>query len=124
MRSLTTGSILLTKLLTLLCFTNMGMMTMDMSVHAVEPCHQTESTNETAKDCDACITALNSWSEEYVEASSLEIPEIVFTLIGETVFTETQTALTTTIHQVYRPPPQVVWVNAFHIPQRSTVIIV
>jgi len=124
MKSLTTGSILLTKLLTLLCFTNMGMMTMDMSVHAVEPCHQTETTNETAEDCDACITALNSWSEEYVEASSLEIPEVSFTLLSETVITEVQVVSTATIHQVYRPPPQVILVNAFHIPQESTVIIV
>jgi len=124
MKSLATGSILFTKLLTLLCFTNMGVMAMDMNVKAMEPCHQEVTTNETAKECDACITALNSWSESYVESNVLEIPDIVLNLATKALVTETKTVLMAGVHQVYRPPPQVILVSAFHIPQRSTVIIV
>lgn len=82
------------------------------------------SVNEPTKECNACEIALGAWSENYVEAGTLEIPEVVFTLTTEVLITEIQTALTFRVHQIYRPPPQVILANAFHIPQRSTVIIV
>ena len=111
-------------MLTLLCFAHMGLTTMDMSVQAMAPCHETETTNKTAKECDACIIALNSWSENYVEANNVKIPEVVFAQINEALIFKTAVNITAITHQVYQPPQQVIWVNAFHIPQRSTVIIV
>ena len=120
-----TGSIVLTKLLTLLCFTHMGMMSVGMAMEAPMPCHEEVYVGQNSTtECDACELALEAWSTSYVETYDIEIPDAVFSPIHDFAITEFTATLTATFKHVYRPPPQVIWVNAFHQPQLSTVLIV
>lgn len=124
MKSFTAGSLLIAKLLTLLCFTNMGILTMDISAEAMAPCHETTHEHSSSTDCNACLTALDSWSQNYISAAEIEIPTVIAMAFVPSILENSITKSARDFTQVYRPPPVVTWLNAFHQPQLSTVIIV
>ena len=117
--------LLTVKTLTLLCFTNMGWLALQPSLNAKQPCHQSEPTTQvTVKDCDTCVTALNTWMQDRCFSSILE-PLKTIVLPSRLTWLKAPVKLTKTLSFYrYRPPPKVVHLNAFDETKNSIVIIV
>ncbi len=126
MQKLLTISFLSTKLFALLCFSAMGLASLEV-VEAKSPCHGdivVVSEEENKDDCDACTIAVDAWDQELVDVSEIELLDIVisqtsvFTEIGDSVI------LIAGMYDVYYPPPRAIHKAAFYFPNKSIVLLV
>ena len=120
--------LLSTKFLTLLCFTTMGGAAMAQKFSQKAPCHEkvfsAEIREDFEKTCKNCLSALNLWSENYIEAVEFKIPNFILPSLKQRIIWRSKPTYQKIVSPKYRPPPQVEFINAFHLPQKSTVIIV
>jgi len=128
LKTLLSGTVLAAKLLTLVCFSNMGLMALAPKASAKMPCHEVMASDESSfrgklKNCETCVLALEAWSEAFVTAKLNHNPlEVIITVSEPAAW---QQILAVPLRRVlYRPPPSVVMKSAKPLSVPSTVLIV
>lgn len=122
-------SVLTAKLLTLVCFSNMGLIVLTPKASAQKPCHEMLASDaaqihDSFENCETCVLALEAWSEAFVTANlNHKNPlEVIITVSEPEAW---QQILAVPLRRVlYRPPPSVVINSALPPSVTSTVLIV
>jgi hypothetical protein len=118
---------LTTKIVALLCFSNMGLMNMGGMAHAAMPmpCHdETVDQSISIKACDTCVAALEAWEEPL---TAVKLPTLSSEVKTVSFGYATKTGIVKRALQekvFYRPPPNAVLKAAFYHPKTSIVLIV
>ena len=123
MKKFTAHAFIVTKIITLFCMSNMGLLSLGEIVHAQMPCHQQVATE--TENCNACIESLNAWTQDYVQEELNQHAPTIYTLAMLPPSHDLVDFKNTANYKFfsYIPPPHVVYINAFNLAHNSIVII-